>query len=163
MTVGLEGLPELLAQFAGVEAGMLDLRQLGAWKGVASEFRKVERELFASEGASGRSGKWKALKPKYAAQKRKRWGDKGILQASGAMFRSLTSEGGDHVFRESAQEMVIGTRDAKAGYHYRGNRNLPQRKPIDPTPEQERQMLQPVRDKLIQLVGNAKLRKLRGF
>ncbi len=164
LDIEIEGLDELLAAFKGVEAGMLDLRQLGTWKAVASEFRKIEKQAFNSEGGSGRSGKWKELSSPYKARKAKKWGNVGILTASGQLYRSLTQEGSTGaVYEESAQEMTIGTSIKYAGYHQKGTSRMPKREPISFTDAQEKQLMQPIQNKLKQLVANARLRNLRGF
>jgi hypothetical protein len=72
--IEIVGMAELLSQFKRVEEGMLDFRQLGAWRGVASEFRKIEKEQFDSEGSKGESGKWKPLTAKYKVRKIAKWG-----------------------------------------------------------------------------------------
>lgn len=162
--IKIEGSDELRAAFKTVESGMLDLRQLGTWDAVASEFYKIEKEQFASEGAAGKSGKWKQLSPDYAKIKLKRWGSVPILQASGETYRSLTSRGAaGSVLEKSAQELTIGTSIKKAGYHQRGNARLPQRKMIDFTDEQLKQLAKPIAGKMRQLVANARLRNVRGF
>lgn len=163
ISVEVEGLQETLAAFKGVEQGMLDLRQLGAWKAVASEFRKIVKEQFNSEGGVGRSGKWKPLKLKYAAMKSKKYGDQKILQASGKLYRSLTTNAERNFVQEDKQELRIGTSVPYATYHQTGTKNMPARLPIDFTDEQGRQLMKPIQDKLKQLVANAKLRGLRGF
>jgi phage gpG-like protein len=161
--IEIEGMADLLARFKGVEEGMLDFRQLGAWRAVASEFRKIEKEQFDSEGSKGESGKWKQLSPKYAIRKLAKWGDVPILQASGKLYRSLTQENAEGaVYEETAQELTLGTSIPYAAYHQRGGR-VPQREPISLTREQKDRLMQPVQDKLRQLIANAKLRDLQGF
>jgi len=164
LTITIDGAKELGDDFEYVRRGLVDFRQLGTWKAVASNFRKIEKQAFDSEGGTTKSGKWKALKPKYAAAKLKRWGPVPILTASGDLYRSLTQEGAkDAIYQETAQELVIGTSDKKAGYHQSGTSRMPKRSPIDFTPEQEKEMVQPVYDKLKQLIDNTKLRDKRGF
>ena len=162
--IEIVGLNDLLAKFKGVEEGMLDFRQLGAWKAVASEFRKVEAEQFASEGSRGESGAWKPLTPKYAAIKSRKWGNKPILQASGKGYQSLTQEGAEgSVYEESAQELTLGTTLKHMKPHQTGTSKMPARPPIDLTRDQKQRLMKPVQDKLKQLIANAKLRDLRGF
>lgn len=163
ITIEVEGMSATLAALDKVERGVLDLRQLGTWKWVQSEFFKIEKELFASEGASGQSGKWKELSSPYKEIKAKKWGNKPILQASGDMYKSLTATGGDNVYEESPLELTLGTKDPKAGYHQRGGGRLPQRRAIDMTNEQVKQLVKPIQTKLEQLIDNAKLRDVRGF
>lgn len=160
--ITVEGAQDLAARFAIVEKG-LDFRELGTWDAVASEFYKIEKEQFESEGSAGASGKWKALTPKYAARKQKKYGPVPILTASGEMRRSLTNRGAPgSVLEKSADELVIGTTIAKAGYHQRGSGRLPQRKPIDPSESQVSRLSAVIQGKMKQLIANARLRDLRG-
>lgn len=162
--IEVEGMKELLATFKTIEEGMLDFRQLGTWKAVAHEFRKIEKEQFSSEGSAGRSGKWKPLTAKYAERKQKKYGSMPILQATGKGYRSLTVEGAEGaVYNESAQELVIGSSIPYMAYHQRGSNRLPKREPVSFTEAQEQQLVKPVQDKLRQLIANAKLRQIRGF
>lgn len=162
-TTEVIGERELKAAFETVEKGMLDLRQLGAWNAVQSKFYKVEKELFASEGGSGKSGRWQQLSSPYKEVKARRYGPMSILQATGQMYRSLTSTTGDSIVEKTAQTLALGTRLKYAGMHHRGGGRLPQRKPIDMTDAQEKRVLKPIGDKLKQLAANAKLRDIRGF
>jgi len=157
-TYEVEGMNDLLASFKDVERGMLDFRQLGTWKAVRSEFYKIQKEIFASEGA----GKWQALSPKYAAIKLKKYGTKPILQASGEMYKEFTSDTGN--VTETAQEMTIAF-GPTAGYHMskEPRKKMPYRSSLDLTDEQAARLKKPVEEKLKQLIANAKLRQLRGF
>lgn len=160
VTVELEGLPELLAQFRGVEVGMLDFRTLGTWDWVQSEFYKVEKAQFASEGAAGAGGKWTALNPAYAARKEKKWGPVPILQASGRLYRSMTSANADGVVEKRPLELILGSRVKYGGYHQKGTSRMAKRPPIDFTPEQETQLMKPIQTHLKQIVSQAKLIRL---
>ena len=161
-TYEVEGMNELLAAFRDVERGMLDFRQLGTWKAVQSEFYKIQREIFDSEGSKSESGKWKSLSPNYAKVKQALYGSKPILQATGEMYRSFTSDTGN--VTQTAQEMTI-TFPPPAGYHMSKapRKKMPYRSSLDLTTEQEERLTEPVRQKLKQLIANAKLRDLRGF
>lgn len=160
--VKVEGTDELIAAFRTVEKG-LDFRELGTWDAVAAKWYEIERGLFESEGASGKSGKWKALSSGCETQKQKKYGSVPILFASGEMARSLTKKGAkDSVLEKTANTLTIGTTNKKAGYHQRGNSRLPQRKVIDFTSEQLQEIASPILPKMKQLIANAKLRDLRG-
>lgn len=161
ITVEIEGMDALLATFKDVERGMLDFRQLGAWKGVKSVFYKLEKQAFSSEGSSGASGKWAALKPNYEKVKIRRWGKQPILTASGALYRSMTGGEGS-VYEESAQELVIGSSIKYGQYHQTGTSKMKARPPLSFTGDQEKQLMEPIADKLKQLIQNARLRNLRG-
>lgn len=157
--IEIEGMRELLASFKKVEEGMLDFRQLGAWKGVQAEFYKIEKEIFAKEG---NATKWKALTPAYAKIKQKKYGSLPILQATGKMYSEFTSDAGN--VTQTAQEMTFKF-SQPAGYHMskEPRSKMPYRSSLDLTDEQERQIVKPVQDKLKQLIANAKLRDIRGF
>jgi phage gpG-like protein len=163
-SIQIEGMSELLASFKTVEEGMLNFRQLGAWKGVQSEFYKIQKAQFGSEGSAGKSGKWQALSPGYAKAKQKRYGSRPILTASGTLYKSLTSANASGAVVEmTAQELTLGTSVKYVGYHQRGTKRMPRREPISFTNEQEKQLMKPIQDKLKQLIANAKLTQLRGF
>lgn len=163
VTTELKGVPETLAMFRGVELGLADFRQLGAWKAVRLVFYKIVSSIFQAEG--GASGKWTALTAAYAKVKLRRWGNQPILTASGTLYRSLTQEGAEgSTFTESAQEMEVGTTIKYGAYHQTGTNKMPARPILDFTDEQEGQLMKPIQDKLVQLIGNAKLKGLRqGF
>jgi len=163
ISLTVSGKEEVLNAFKTVEDGCADLRKLGTWKAVATEFYKIEKEQFSSEGSAGASGKWEALSPAYAVQKQKKYGSQPILQASGAMYKSLTSSGGPtSVYQEEAQELTLGSSSPIPGYHQRGGR-VPQRKPVDPSDAQKERLAEVIRGKLRQLASNARLRDVRGF
>lgn len=64
---------------------------------LAEDFFKVQRGWMDSEGR----GRWEELKPGYASWKRKKVGNKPILQFSGAMYDDFTggSDGGLRIER----------------------------------------------------------------
>jgi phage gpG-like protein len=164
LTITVEGVDEQIKGLEYVERGLVDFRQLGAWKAVASEFRKIEKEQFDSQGSKGASGKWAPLKTGYAAIKSARYGQQPILQASKKLYRSLTSEGAEGaVYEESATELTLGTSIPYAGHHQKGTRKMPAREVISLTRDQQQRLVQPVHEKLKQLIANARLRDLRGF
>ncbi len=151
----VEGVQELVQAFDKVARGVVDLRDLGTWKAVKTEFYKLQKEIFENEGPG-----WQKLSPAYKTWKDKRWGNKPILQASGAMYKDFTA-GGDP--QESAQEMTFRFKQP-AGYHMTkgGRSKMPYRSSLDLTDEQDNRLKEPIRKKLRQLIDNAKLRSLRG-
>lgn len=163
ITIDVEGEQAVINAFQKVERGILDLRQLGTWKWVASEFYKVEKAQFGSEGSAGKSGKWKSLTSPYKEIKAKKWGDQPILQASGRLYKSLTANGADSVYEESNLELTLGSSLPYAGYHQKGTRKMAARPPISLNDEQITQITKPIQKKLEQLIDNAKLRDIRGF
>lgn len=164
VSIQIEGGNELRAAFKTVEAGLLDLRKLGTWDTVATEFRKIEKEIFGSEGAQGASGKWEPLSVPYAARKTKKWGSVPILQASGRLYKSLTQRGGpDAVYETAPQEMTIGTKVPYAGYHQTGTNRMQQRKPVDLTDAHVDRLAKSISQKVRQLAANARLQELKGL
>jgi phage gpG-like protein len=162
ISIEVDGVRETVAAFEKVERGIVDFRQLGTWDWVESEFYKIQKQIFDSEGSAGRGGKWKPLSTNYAVAKAKHYGNMPILQASGAMYREFTSKAGQ--VDKQAQEMTLGF-SAPAIYHMGkgGRTKMPYRSSLDLTPEQEKTILKPVEKKIRQLIDNAKLRDIRGF
>jgi phage gpG-like protein len=156
ITFTVEGIQELVNAFDKVARGIVDLRQLGTWKAVTSEFRAIQKEIFDSEGPG-----WAALTPEYKAYKVKKWGEKPILQASGAMYKDFTA-GGDP--KEEAQSLTFNFK-APAGYHMSkdARSKMPYRSSLDLTAAQDERIKDAIRQKLKQLIDNAKLRDIRGF
>jgi phage gpG-like protein len=154
--IEVDGVNETLAAFLKVQKGVADLRQLGTWDWVQSEFYKIEKAQFGGEGI-GKSGKWKALSPKYKVWKQKKYGNLPINQRTQDTYKSLTSQAKGSVVEKQAQEMTIGTSIPYAGYIQK-DRPL-----IDLSPEQEKQLVKPIQEKLKQLIQNARLSDERGF
>ncbi len=163
ISIDVDGAQTTIAAFEKVERGIIDLRQLGTWDWVQSEYYKCVKEIMSSEGSAGKSGKYAPLTTAYAVAKQKKYGNKPILQATGAMYASATTAGNGAIVDKQAQEMTLGTSDRKAGFHQYGTSKMPARKILDFTPEHEKRILEPIGKKLRQLVDNAKLRDIRGF
>lgn len=162
ISVEVDGVQDTIRAFEKVEKGIVDFRELGTWDWVQSEFYKIQKEIFASEGAAGKGGKWKALSSPYAAIKQAKYGDMPILQASGKMYKTFTSDAGN--VDKKADSMTFQF-DAPAGYHMgKGGRGkMPYRSSLDLNPEQQKRLLEPVSKKLKQLIMNAKLRYYQGL
>lgn len=127
---------ELIAAFNEVLRHVSNLETV--WKIVEPGFRQIMREQFDSEGAAGRSGKWKPLSPGYAKQKRLQYGDKPILQATNRLERSLTGRTGDSLVIINRQSVSFGTSVPYATFHQTGTAKMPRRKIIDLSDDQER-------------------------
>jgi phage gpG-like protein len=85
---------------------------------------------FPTEGATGGHGSWAPLKEDYDLRKRKKYGDKPILQASGDLLEDLTSDSNQG--RLSALSMTFGSSLAYAKFHQTGTSKMPARRIIDP-------------------------------
>lgn len=160
--IEVDGVAQTLHAFEKVERGVVDMRELGTWDWVQTEFYKVVGKIFDTEGGAGASGKWQELSQPYSDQKRGRYGDMPILQASGDMRKSLTESGGSAVAEKKPDEIVLGSRDPKSAWHNRGAGRNPARKIFDFTDEHKQQITAPISKKLKQLIDNAKLRDIRG-
>jgi len=157
LKVTVEGVGDLIARLQIVRRGAADLRELNTWGAVRAEFYKVQKEIFAAEGPG-----WKALSSPYKERKAIKYGNKPILQASGAMYKEFTGSPGG--VEETAQEMTL-TFSSPAGYHMsKGARSkIPYRSSLDLTPEQNKRLMDVIKKKMEQLIDNARLRSIRGF
>jgi phage gpG-like protein len=102
----------------GMATDVSDLRPI--WPRVVDEgIRPALGEQFHSEGGAGRSGEWEPLEPDYAERKRRRYGDAGILVASGRMVNSLLFDTGDTVKNMTETMLEFGTRvQSPGGFPY---------------------------------------------
>lgn len=103
-----------------------------------SDFRRFWSEYFAPQffvdvrdnfAAEGRFvGGWRALSPKYAAWKLKKYGPKPILEATGRMKRTFRIGAPGNIMRVTRARAVFGSSDPKVPFHNRGTARMPQRK-----------------------------------
>ena len=98
------------------------------WRAVQSTMFDVERDRFEAEGPG-----WAPLADSTLRQKQAAGLPADILQASGALMRSLTTDDGDNIsaIAGGGQDFYFGTRDPKAGLHQDGTRNMPARPVLD--------------------------------
>jgi phage gpG-like protein len=114
------------------------------------EFYAIQKDLFASEGRTGASGQWRRLSKRYAAWKAKAAPGKPILELTGTLRRSLTQPNARYSTRRlTAEEMIVGTSDPKARFHFSGTRRMPKRPPISLTPAQQRRIVKVMRDAVV--------------
>lgn len=153
ISISVDGEDQYKRAFSRLDAVFDDLRPI--WPDVRAAFWKIESDQFESEGQKGASGKWAELSARYKRQKIRRYGaDKKILEASGALKASLTSDGPGSYYADSPNEMAVGSTIPYGIYHQRGGKNLPKRKPIDLSNEQKKYL-----DKTIQRSLISALRK----
>mgnify|MGYP003531091743 FL=1 len=151
LTIETTGQPQLIRALDNVERGFTDLDQSGIWKKVQSEFFKVEKELFDSEGASGQSGAWEKLTDNYAKVKERQFGKLPILQRSKELFKSLTSETDNTIADFKADEATFGTSLPYSGAVHK------KRPAISPTDDQITQICKPIQTELQQLIERERL------
>lgn len=102
-----------------------------AWEAIADDFARLERQQFASQGASA-SGGWSPLSPVYARWKANRFPGKTILRRTDALYDSLTVRPfGVEVITPS--DMWVGSDVAYGRYHQQGTPRMPRRRPIELT------------------------------
>ncbi len=132
-----------------------------------STFRAHETALFATEGASGGS-KWADLSEDYAEQKKRKFPGRKILQRTGRMRRSLAAGGDEHVATYALQPsatVTLGTEVETASYHTGRLKSprMPERDPLQHTPEQERKYLQIAADYIAKVKLPRLLRALQAW
>ena len=102
----------------GIERGLSDMRP--AWESIGDIFRAFMRQVFRSQGSYGGSA-WQPLNPAYAMYKRRRYGSKPILQATGALMASFTNKASpEHVARIGPSFAEFGSRTRYAKAHQFG-------------------------------------------
>jgi phage gpG-like protein len=104
---------------------------------IADDFLELESRQFESEGKAG-SGGWAALSPRYAAWKQKRYPGAKILERTGLMKLSLTTNINFGIREVSATQLVLGTKVPYAIYHQKGTRKMPARPPIELSEDDKR-------------------------
>lgn len=110
------------------------------------------REQFESEGR----GRWPGLAPAYERRKRKLYGERPILQATGGLARSLIVPGAAHQIREvGPRGAVFGTDLERARFHQRAVRGRTRRRILELTREFRKRVRDFVAGKLAE-----KLRRL---
>ncbi len=107
-----------------------------AWPRITKRLSQILADQFAGKGAHGAQGPWKPLamkgergpsgpyKTDYAARKQKAHPGTPILQASGALLRSLISESGDTIDEREPMKMRWGTRLPYAVFLQTGTKKM---------------------------------------
>lgn len=141
-------LEQVLGNLAHVEQGLVSLRSL--WERFGEEFYTQETSLFNSQP-------WAPLSPAYAERKRQTVGDKPILRATDALYKSLTQQGATgNIHRVNDLDAEFGSDDFKAILHFTGTSKMPARDPLA-EPDVDR-YLTIAGEHLDQMVKNARLK-----
>jgi phage gpG-like protein len=94
---------------------------------LARDFEKIMERNFRSEGQYSGTP-WAPLSPKWAAYKRKKGKDHGILQFNRTLMESLTRSNARGAVRTvRSDEMILGTRIPYGEFHVTGTRRMPRR------------------------------------
>lgn len=147
--VEVDGVETLNRSFNRIEEFISDFRSV--WPAVTEEFYKIQFEQFDSEGSRGQSGKWTPLSPAYAKYKTKAFPGQPILQATGALFGSITDPDAlDAIFLPEKNQLTIGTKVPYAAAHQRGSRRgLPARPVISMNESSKRRIQKAIQRELV--------------
>lgn len=122
-SIEIIGLDRALSSAGRLVERLSSFRRL--WDRFAKEFYAQEKSLFDR-------APWKPLSPAYAERKRRKFGDKPILQATSTLFRSLTQQGAEgNVHRVDDNSLEIGSAVPYGIFH------VPTRDPL-PDPDEDR-------------------------
>lgn len=151
----VDGVETLNRAFNRIEEYISDLRSV--WPAVAEEFYAIQFEQFDSEGSRGQSGKWSPLSKAYAKYKAKAFPGQPILQATGALFDSITDpEALDAIFVPEKDQLTIGTKVPYATAHQRGSRRgLPARPIISMNESSKRRIQKAIQRELVAFTRRA--------
>lgn len=120
--VEIANLPQVDARFARLASGIETLRPL--WKQFESHVHAEESDLFSR-------APWEPLSEGYAEQRRKQYGNKPILQATGTLFRSLTeSKARGSISRIDNLQAEFGSDIPYGIFHQLGTSVMPERPPL---------------------------------
>lgn len=127
----IEGEVVLSRALEGIEARLNDLS--GAWEPIVSVFRGIVARAFATEGGST-GAQWKSLADSTQADRRRRhFGpEHPILERTGTLRRSLTTDQGLGFTTKSPASLAIGTNVRYFKYHQslKPRKKLPRRAPV---------------------------------
>ena len=113
--ITIEGEESLADAFGLFGARVRDLRPY--WPQVAGRFYQHERETFDSSGF----GTWKPLSDRYRIWKARHFPSTSILEATGNLRRSLTSQSTPNsIYREAPLSLELGTTVRYAKAHHEG-------------------------------------------
>lgn len=121
-SIEVANLPQVDAQFRHIRIGIETLKPL--WKQFESQFHAEESDLFSR-------APWAPLSEGYAEQKRKQYGNKPILQATGTLLRSLTeSKSRGNISRIDDLHAEFGSSIPYGIFHQLGTSVMPERPPL---------------------------------
>jgi hypothetical protein len=140
--------------FSRVSSDIKDFRPI--WPKVSDEFYKIETALFASKGATGKSGAWPALTPAYAKLKAKQFPAgfaAGPMHRTFALRDSLTKTGvGGAVYRGAPDSLIIGSDLPYGIYHMQPSGKRPARRPVDFTDGNQRSIQRVIQRELLKYI-----------
>jgi phage gpG-like protein len=142
-----------IARFAD---GVADYRPI--WPVIADDFYAQVKDQFKSEGTEG-GDKWQELKPVYAKYKEAHWPGKPILQRTGDLMASLTTQSDPNaVYIEARKTLTLGSRVSYAKYHQTGTGKMAARPEIQLTELFKRLAMKNVQSYLVQMASQCGFR-----
>lgn len=149
-TFEVEGKAEFDRSFNRVRENISDLRPV--WDRIERAFNRIEDEQFKSEGAKGRTGRWKPLSRRYAERKAVEFPGMPILQRSGRLYKALTGKSSDAVVVKTKEEFAIGTNLFYAAFHQTGTSKMPAREPISFSDDSRRTLTKEIQKGLLEII-----------
>lgn len=154
ITFEIEGEEQFNRTFRRLDENFKDLSPI--WDDVRDAFWDIEKEQFQSEGAKGRSGRWKPLSPKYEKQKIARYGTfaviAGVLIATESLYKSMTRDAPHTVYQKTKTRMTLGTDLPYAAFHQRGGGRLPKREVISLSEKNKRTLQKTIQKSLVKQI-----------
>lgn len=154
LTFQIEGGSQTAAALDKIDLSFRDFRPL--FRDAGRVFYEIEKEAFATEGASTQGGKWRPLSPVYGKFKAIKRPGKTLLRFDDDLYKSLTQPNAPgSTFKIEDNEADFGTTSKTAIWHQFGTRRMPARPVIDMTPAQEKKMAKVIRDGLLAFINRA--------
>lgn len=143
-----------IARFAD---GVADYR--GVWPVIADDFYAQVKDQFKSEGTEG-GDKWQELTPVYAKYKEAHWPGKPILQRTGNLMTSLTTQNDPNsVYIAARKTLTLGSRVSYARFHQTGTGRMAARPEIQLTELFKRLAMKNVHSYLVQIASQSGFRQ----
>ena len=147
ITATLDGEIVMDRKLAGLEERIADMTP--AYPELTRVFKAIVARAFATEGASGDSGKWAPLAKSTVAERRRQGHgpEHPILQRSQTLERSLTGDTGDTISVEAPSYYARGSAVPYVAFHQsRAPRvRLPRRPVVAFTQDQKNELFLPLR------------------
>ena len=139
--------------------GIADYRPI--WPVIADDFYAMEKGQFRSEGEEG-GKRWQELSPAYAAWKQAQYPGKPILERTGDLVKSLTSEHDPNTVQvKKRKTLTLGTKIPYAIYHQspKPRKRLPRRPEIMADEAFKRSVMHHIQTYLVQIASRSGFRQ----
>lgn len=150
ITLELSGEQRVFQSLDRYQGKMRNMRP--AFERMFQSFLRFERRLFDTEGTTGASGRWVALKPATIKRKAAKGQDPRILHATQRLRRSLTNKShSDNIQEMKAYSFRFGTSVPYADYHQnpKTTSRLPKREVVSMTASQNAAFTRAIRDHIM--------------